>query len=102
MNFTLVSFLFALFICHLIGDYVLQCDYLAKQKAVSWYHMIAHCTLYVSPFCWLLGGKYIVFLWLSHFIIDVGKARYYLYNELYDQFLHILMLEIIFLIMVMF
>lgn len=99
MEFSVIGFLFALFICHLLGDYVLQVDYVAKQKATSWYHMVVHCTLYVSPFCWLLGAKYIIFLWLSHFVIDVGKARYHLYDELNDQFLHILMIELIALIM---
>lgn len=31
--------------CHLIGDYVLQCDFIAKTKGENRYHMLVHCLL---------------------------------------------------------
>ncbi len=26
-------------LCHLIGDYVLQCDFIAQTKGKNWYHL---------------------------------------------------------------
>ena len=42
--------LFILVICHLIGDYFLQSDFIAKTKGQNWYHLFVHCILYVVPF----------------------------------------------------
>ena len=36
--------------CHLVGDYVLQNDFIAKTKGTNWYHLFVHCTLYILPF----------------------------------------------------
>ena len=30
-------------LCHLIGDYVLQCDFVAQTKGKNWYHLFIHC-----------------------------------------------------------
>ena len=32
-------------LCHLIGDYVLQCDFIAQTKGKNWYHLFVHCAL---------------------------------------------------------
>ena len=45
--FTIV---FKLLVCHLIGDYVLQTDFIAKTKGENLYHLIVHCVLYTVPF----------------------------------------------------
>ena len=34
-----------LIMCHLIGDYVLQIDFIAKSKGDNWYHLFVHCAL---------------------------------------------------------
>ena len=36
--------------CHLVGDYVLQNDFIAKTKGSNWYHLFVHCALYCLPF----------------------------------------------------
>lgn len=42
--------LFKLVMCHLVGDYVLQIDFIAKTKGENWYHLLVHCLLYCLPF----------------------------------------------------
>lgn len=75
--------------CHLVGDYVLQCDFIAKTKGSNWYHLFVHCGLYVLPFyiafglTWQLG-----LIFVAHMIIDPLKARYNKINYITDQFLH--------------
>lgn len=78
-----------LIICHMIGDYVLQSDFIATTKGKNWYHLIVHCFLYVVPFivCFELTWK-ILFLFISHIIIDTLKARYNKISYTQDQVLH--------------
>ena len=42
-------------LCHLIGDYVLQCDFIAQTKGENWYHLFVHCALYCVPFLIVFG-----------------------------------------------
>lgn len=44
-----------LILCHLVGDYVLQCDFIAKTKGSNLYHLFVHCALYCLPFVLLYG-----------------------------------------------
>ena len=81
--------LILLVFCHLVGDYVLQNDFIAKNKGSNWYHLFVHCALYCLPFylafglTWQLG---VVFL--THCIIDPLKARYQKISYVTDQILH--------------
>ena len=77
--------------CHLIGDFVLQSDFLAKTKGQNWYHLIAHCILYTIPFyvCFGFVWQYPVLL-ASHIVIDSLKARFQKINLAQDQILHYL------------
>ena len=85
----MVEKLFTLVACHLIGDYVLQCDFIAKTKGQNWYHLFVHCALYAVPFylsfglCWQLAV-----LFVAHIIVDPMKARYGVISYLLDQILH--------------
>ena len=59
-----------LVLCHLVGDYVLQLDFIAHTKGTNWYHLFVHCALYVLPFYILFGLTWqlvIIFLILSTF-----------------------------------
>lgn len=47
--------IFLIIMCHLIGDYVLQSDFIAKTKGENWYHLFVHCALYVLPFYLCFG-----------------------------------------------
>ena len=53
--------------CHLVGDYVLQSDYIAKGKV--------HCVLYCLPFYLVYGFNIqLVVLFIMHIIIDLLKC----------------------------
>lgn len=75
--------------CHLIGDYVLQIDYIAKTKGENWYHLLVHCLLYILPFRIVYGADWrLVILLASHIVIDALKARYKKLTYIQDQVLH--------------
>lgn len=77
--------------CHLVGDYFLQGDFIAKTKGENTYHLLVHCFLYSLPF-WLAFG----FDWRlgviigTHIIIDEMKARWHNIGYATDQCLHYL------------
>ena len=50
-----MEILLKIIMCHLIGDYVLQCDFIAQTKGKNWYHLLLHCFLYILPFMLYLG-----------------------------------------------
>ena len=84
--------IFVLILCHFIGDYVLQIDFLAKTKGTNWYHLFIHSVLYSLPFYLIFGMQYIPLLVGMHFVVDVMKARYHLIGYVTDQVLHFLIL----------
>lgn len=80
-----------LVLCHLIGDYVLQSDYIAKTKGENWYHLFVHSALYCVPFILIFGSSllnHIFALFLTHMYIDAMKARYKKIGYAMDQILH--------------
>ena len=84
-----------LMLCHLVGDYVLQCDFIAKTKGSNLYHLFVHCALYCLPFILLYGIDWkIGVLFASHIIIDVLKARFNKISYMIDQILHYIVLFI--------
>ena len=86
---------FLLVVCHCIGDYVLQADFLAKTKGTNLYHLFVHCVLYLVPFAIVFGfGWKLGVLFISHFIIDILKAKYQKIRYVTDQVLHYLILTI--------
>ena len=82
--------------CHMLGDYVLQIDFISKSKGENWYHLFVHCVLYVRPFyiigcsAWELSE-----LFFTHVLIDALKARYKKINYVQDQILHYFILALI-------
>ena len=86
---------FLLVMCHCIGDYVLQTDFLAKTKGTNLYHLFVHCVLYLVPFAIVFGVDWkLGVLFVSHFIIDILKAKYQKIRYVTDQVLHYLILTI--------
>lgn len=76
-------------LCHLVGDYVLQVDFIAKTKGTNWYHLFVHCALYVLPFYIVFGLTWqLGFIFVAHMITDPLKARYNKINYVTDQILH--------------
>lgn len=83
--------------CHLLGDYVLQCDYIAQTKGKNWYHLLVHCALYTFLFYFLFGLNWqLAVVFVTHIIIDALKARYKKINYVTDQILHYLVLAVYF------
>lgn len=81
--------LVVLTMCHCIGDYVFQIDYIAKTKGENFYHMFVHVITYCVPFAICYGLDIKLFaIGITHFAIDVCKARYHLFNYVEDQVLH--------------
>lgn len=86
----MISTMFKLLLCHFLGDYVFQTDFLARTKGENWWHMLAHCVTYTTPFiCFFELDLNIAVLLLSHLVIDSAKARYKKINYVSDQLLHI-------------
>jgi hypothetical protein len=80
-----------LVLCHMIGDYVLQSDFIATTKGKNWYHLFVHCVLYVVPFYICFGFVWqLATIFVAHLIIDPLKARYNKINYWQDQVLHYL------------
>lgn len=97
---SVIEVIFWMVACHMIGDYVLQNDFIATTKGSNWYHLIVHSVLYCVPFAFLFkymgyGIVYICALLITHIIIDASKARYKSIDYLGDQILHYLMIFII-------
>lgn len=87
----MIELLFKLVLCHLIGDYVLQIDFIAKSKGNNPYHLLVHCLLYCLPFYIAFGFVWqLIPLLLLHIVIDLLKARYKLIPYWLDQVLHYL------------
>ena len=88
-----IELLYKLMACHMFGDYVLQNDYLARTKGENWWHLLAHCVLYVVPFAVAFGiDQRIFWLFLSHLLIDAMKARWKVIGYVSDQVAHVVMM----------
>jgi hypothetical protein len=84
-----IKIIILLICCHLIGDYVFQSDFIAKTKGENWYHLIVHCVLYCLPFFTFFEFTWqLLFIFITHAIIDTLKARYNKINYATDQLLH--------------
>lgn len=84
-----------LIFCHLIGDYVLQGDFIAQSKGKNWYHLFVHCMLYCLPFYVVFGLTWqLAVIFITHIVIDALKARYKIINYVTDQVLHYLIVLI--------
>ena len=89
----LVETILQLISCHLIGDYVLQSEFLATTKGKNYYHLFVHCFLYCIPFCVVFGfSAHIVSIFVVHLIVDNLKARYNSISYAEDQLIHYLVL----------
>lgn len=76
-------------LCHMIGDYLLQSDWMAQRKTKSWVAANVHALTYTSPFAvmlWLQGMPWgqmwpmLTLIECGHFLIDhMRLARYVCY-----------------------
>lgn len=85
----MVENLIKIIFCHLVGDYVFQCDFIAQTKGRNWYHLFVHCALYIIPFYLVFGFDWrLAVLFVSHVLIDPLKARWSKITYAQDQIFH--------------
>jgi len=72
----------------MIGDYVLQNDYIARTKGENWYHLIVHFVLYCIPFLIFGVNLKLLHIFITHLLIDSLKTRYKKITYTQDQILH--------------
>jgi len=86
--------IYMLIACHMMGDYVLQIDFIAKTKGENPWHMIAHCILYTVPFAIVFGIDWRILVLLGiHLLIDELKAHDEL-SYVMDQLFHLSILVV--------
>ena len=87
--------IYELLACHMLGDYVMQTEFLARTKGGSWWHLLAHCVTYTVPFAVAFGVDWrVAWLLSTHVVIDALKARWNVIGYLMDQSLHLLALGV--------
>lgn len=81
--------LFKLILCHLIGDYVLQTDFIAKTKGDNVYHLYVHGLLYAVPFYITFGFVWQLYAIIcAHVFVDFMKAQVKILPYWADQLIH--------------
>lgn len=95
----MIKTIFLLILCHLIGDYPLQIDFIAQTKGKNWYHLIVHCFLYSAPFAFVFGVDWrLIPLIGTHIVIDALKARWKKISYLQDQVIHYTIMVVLYLV----
>jgi len=77
IQFDLPTALILGFILHLIGDYVLQNDWMAQNKVKKWVPALVHATVYSLPFLLLCWSWWWLMLYLTHLVIDRFRLAVY-------------------------
>lgn len=66
-----MEFIAAILLAHLVGDYVLQSDWMANEKTKSWWPAIAHGLTYTLPFLLITQSiPALLVIAVTHIIID--------------------------------
>ena len=93
---------------HWVGDFVLQSDYMAKNKSKNIMVLFIHCLIYTAVFAFQVKFQGLLILFVSHFIIDfcsskinaklykAGEIHWFFTSIGFDQFLHLSILYYIF------
>ena len=72
---------------HLIGDYLTQTDWMARNKMRSTWAAVCHSVVYAAPFFLIGSWQAVLVIWSTHLLIDrFGLARYVVFakNKLTD------------------
>ena len=66
-------------ICHLLGDFVLQTDWMARKKAVDISAAIIHSFVYAIPFTLITGLSWaLAVIFVTHIFIDHYQLAVYI------------------------
>lgn len=67
-------------ILHLIGDYILQSEWMAQNKTKSTWAALIHATIYALPFALIASPAAWIVIWGTHLVIDRFRlARYVIF-----------------------
>ena len=65
-------------VAHMIGDYIIQNDFIAIEKTKKTVYALIHVALYAIPFYFIVGFSYPLLLIIaSHFFIDRFRLATY-------------------------
>lgn len=67
--------IYLIIVTHWVSDFILQSDYVAKNKSKSNLILLQHVGIYGLPFLFLFGWKYAIINSIGHFIIDWFTSR---------------------------
>ena len=70
--------LYVSLLLHLIGDYILQTEYMAQNKTKSNWVALIHAITYSLPFPFICPSKYWLIIVVSHYFIDRYRLPVYL------------------------
>lgn len=78
-------------LCHILGDYWLQSDWIALNKSKKTFPCLVHCFLYTCCFLLLtISWKALLFIFVTHFLIDrfpiIIKRLIWLKNHIGPKF----------------
>ena len=69
-------------ILHLIGDYILQSEWMAQNKTKSTWAALIHATIYALPFALIASPAAWIVIWGTHLVIDRFRlARYVIFAK---------------------
>lgn len=70
-------------LCHLVGDYLLQTQWMASNKRSDWFAAMLHALVYSALFLLLKPSlAALTVILLTHFLIDhLGLARYVVFAK---------------------
>lgn len=69
--------LFLSLICHFIGDYLLQNDWMAQNKTKLWLPAFIHALIYSFLFYFLVPSAWWLVIFLTHLLIDRFRLAIY-------------------------
>jgi len=73
------SAVYLLLVAHLVGDYVLQSDWMAQEKTQRWWPAIAHAVIYGMPFVLVTRSPLaLAVIVVTHAVIDRYRLARYL------------------------
>lgn len=65
------------FLFHLVGDYLLQNDWMANEKTKNFLPAFLHATIYSIPFMFLVSWEAWLVIYVTHFFIDRYRLATY-------------------------
>ncbi len=78
-----IFFIVPVLVVHWMADFILQSDYVAKNKSKSMLVLAQHCLIYGGVMFLVFNWQYALFNALVHYIVDFFTSRLnsYLWNK---------------------